>query len=484
MQAKGNAGWLKKAATALILGAMLVSPGAGKTSAAAEVTGVSWKYQLDFMAVSNDRAMQQAQALMWPMNEQGVTTTLADLAGSNYRLEISGKGSIEQARQAIHSELLADFTGGAAEVTIDLPAEASKDVTIKLQSNPSTGYRWDFSASGSSGFIEKNEGTCTYTTTSLGSTCAQTVTVQGVEDERGKVSLQYRRPFEAEEKPTRHLQMIVASTSTEIDLSDPYPRIAGEQSLLKEAEAGNAIAEIPLTQALPAALDWREAGIVPPIRNQGGCGSCWAFGTVGVMESAIAKSGGPLLDLSEQFLVSCNTYGWSCRYGGLTAHMFHYNKYGFNQSKIGAVLEVDDPYTASDSECTTDYFHPYKLSGWQFVPGSGNDWMMPTVNQIKNAIATYGPVTAGIYVGEAFQRYTGGIFNINEAGNGYPNHQIILVGWNDAGGYWIVRNSWGMNWGEDGYMRITYGTSLVGTGTSWVVWNYSGNKMYLPIIQE
>jgi hypothetical protein len=259
----------------------------------------------------------------------------------------------------------------------------------------------------------------------------------------------------------------------EIDLTNPHAQaISSQAGLSASLHTSNPIDEIPLKGALPTSWDWRTSGIVPAPRDQGDCGGCWAFGTVGIMESAIAKLGGPLTDLSEQFLVSCNKSGWSCD-GGLTAHMYHFDTLGLNQTAIGAVLEADDPYTATDGSCTVPYNHPYILSGWQFIVP--NEWTMPTVDQIKNAIYTYGPVTAGVCVGSAFQSYTGGIFSTDETsvcpGDTFQtNHQIILVGWDDNGGYWIMRNSWGSGWGESGYMRIAYNTSRVGEGTSWVTW--------------
>jgi hypothetical protein len=97
---------------------------------------------------------------------------------------------------------------------------------------------------------------------------------------------------------------------------------------------------------------------------------------------------------------------------------------------------------------------------------------MPTVDQIKSAIYTYGPVTAGVCAGSAWDDYSGGVFSTNETSqcDGGTNHQIILVGWDDnsGNGYWILRNSWGAGWGINGYMYITYNTSRVGEGTSWV----------------
>jgi len=231
--------------------------------------------------------------------------------------------------------------------------------------------------------------------------------------------------------------------------------------------------------ALPTAYDWRNYGIVPAVRDQGSCGSCFAFGTVGVMESAMMKSGSPNTDLSEQFIVSCNQDGWNCDNGGLTAHKYHYNVLGKNQNVIGAVLEADKPYTATNGTCTVAYNHPHKLTGWQFITGS--EFTVPTTDQIKQAIYTYGPITAGVCVGSGWNSYTGGVYTTDDYCGGGTNHQIILVGWNDATQSWILRNSWGPSWGEGGYMRIKYNISRVGEGTSWVTYASANSNIPTPI---
>lgn len=108
---------------------------------------------------------------------------------------------------------------------------------------------------------------------------------------------------------------------------------------------------------------------------------------------------------------------------------------------------------------------------------------MPTNDQIKNAIITYGAVTAGVCVDNGWYTYSGGVYNpTSNVCGGSTNHQIVLVGWNDATQSWILRNSWGPSWGESGYMRIRYnptGTnSRVGEGTSWI--KYVGTAPTTP----
>ncbi len=223
-------------------------------------------------------------------------------------------------------------------------------------------------------------------------------------------------------------------------------------------------------QALPSSLDWRSSNGVTPIKNQGNCGDCWAFGTVGPLESQILLKDGVTVDLSEQYLLSCNVSGWSCN-GGWWAHDYHLNVSGQDNNGPGAVLEASKPYTATDSGCGGPYNHPYKLTNWAYV---GSEEAVPSIDAIKQAIYNYGPISAAIYVGPKFQAYSGGIFNTSESGQ--VNHAIVLVGWvDDLGtdnGYWILRNSWGTSWGESGYMRIRYGMSQVGYAANFV--EYAG----------
>lgn len=213
--------------------------------------------------------------------------------------------------------------------------------------------------------------------------------------------------------------------------------------------------------ALPSTWDWRAHQGVTGVRNQGACGSCWAFGTIASFESNLMIKQQLNTDLSEQHLVSCNTMGYGCD-GGWWAHDMLKNP--------GAVLESDFPYVASDVSCGSGYSYPYQLGGWSYVDG---DNQVPSVDKIKDAIYNYGPVCVAVYVGSAFQAYTGGVFDKDEAGGSsifgctcnppqQPNHAVTLVGWDDSKGAWIMKNSWGTGWGENGYMYIKYNISLIG----------------------
>lgn len=232
------------------------------------------------------------------------------------------------------------------------------------------------------------------------------------------------------------------------------------------------------TSTLPDSFDWREeAGGLPPIKNQDGCGSCWAFGTVAPLECNIKIKEGITEDLSEQWLLSCNTDGYSCN-GGWWCHEY-FKPNGAKTDPCGdsgAVLEQYFPYVAYDAPCNCPYPHDYFINDWAYV-GPVDD--VATVEQIKQAIYTYGPVSVAVCVNSAFQGYSGGIFSGPTCHS--INHAVALVGWDDdqgTNGVWFLRNSWGSGWGEGGYMRIEYGVCDVGYRTVRI--NYIGSQNYPP----
>lgn len=229
------------------------------------------------------------------------------------------------------------------------------------------------------------------------------------------------------------------------------------------------------TVDISAVFDWRELDACTPIKDQSACGACWAFAAAAVVESAVLIHTAEEEDISEQWLISCTDAG-SCN-GGWYGQAFDY----FISTpdycdQTGAVLEEDLPYEAdSETPCDCGYAYHYTLSSWA-SPGS-------SIEDIKRAIVEYGPVAVGVYTDEVFQSYKSGVFNASAEGG--INHAVVLVGWDDNQGdqgIWFLRNSWGSGWGENGYMRIEYGCSGVGTAPAYVVFpsDNDPNQLNVP----
>lgn len=213
---------------------------------------------------------------------------------------------------------------------------------------------------------------------------------------------------------------------------------------------------------LPAKFDYRDMvpGGLTPIKNQGSCGSCWAFASAGVFENVLRIRDGVEKDLSEQYLVSCNTLGYSCG-GGWWAHDLH--------QQYGLVPEDNFPYEASDLSCKQNLPHEEKITSWAFVTNQDD---LPSVDALKNALYTYGPLAVTVVAsGGSFSSYKSGIYN-DCSGSTSVDHAVVLVGWDDTNGegHWIMRNSWGLNWGEQGYMKIKYGCNAIGYAASFIVY--------------
>jgi cathepsin L len=211
-----------------------------------------------------------------------------------------------------------------------------------------------------------------------------------------------------------------------------------------------------LQVAAATAWDWRTVKRVTPVRNQGRCGSCWAFGTVAAYESSyLIRNNLLAADASEQSVVSCSGAG-TCG-GGWWAFNYFIAK--------GDATEARYPYTATTGVCKTGIPVSYRAVTFGYVIPTGGK---PTVAQMKAALVKYGPLAITVYVSPAFQAYTGGTFN-EHYNTTNINHAITLVGWNDTKRAWLIKNSWGPYWGEGGYMWIDYTSNNVGKGASWVM---------------
>jgi predicted secreted protein len=340
---------------------------------------------------------------------------------------------------------------------VDLNGEV---LVLTLESNPSTGYGWQVRGL-DAGILRQLDVTewLPDTQGKLGGSGRQVLRFAAVGRGRATLNLVYARPWGTAVAPAK-------SFSLEVNAADPSRNVSYHQPAA--AQPLEAVTGGESLDALPSSYNWCNLGGCTAVRDQGNCGSCWAFGTVGPLESAILLQDGASKDLAEQYLVSCNTDGWGCD-GGWWAHDYHEWKYPAGEPGPGAVYEADFPYTATDAPCNGPYTHHETLADWVYI---GNDSSVPSTDAIKQAILDHGPVSAAVCVNSAFQSYTGGVFT----GSLFCfsiNHAIVLVGWDDSLGAWRLRNSWGPEWGEDGYMWIAYGKQYVGYSANYVVYNGS-----------
>jgi len=193
---------------------------------------------------------------------------------------------------------------------------------------------------------------------------------------------------------------------------------------------------------VPSSYDWRDHNAVTPVKDQGQCGSCWSFSATGAMEGAWAISTGDLVSLSEQLLVDCSTsYGNHGCNGGLMDDAF---EYAMDNSMC---TEASYPYTAKGGDCQK----------CETVVDISSCVDVTKNNQVdlKTAVSQ-GPVSIAIEADtKAFQLYTSGVLTGDACGTNL-DHGVLIVGYGEESGteYWLVKNSWGPSWGDDGYIKI------------------------------
>jgi len=243
--------------------------------------------------------------------------------------------------------------------------------------------------------------------------------------------------------------------------------VAGETSLsrLSHAERQSRLGLLPpvimegellieqfTPRALPSHIDWRDNGgnYVTPVRDQKSCGSCWAFATTAALESVTLRTlGTPGVDLNlaEQVLLSCSGAG-NCQQGGSIGSASAYIR------DTGLPLESCYAYTGANGTCSSACSNwqasSYKITSYSYVTSTS-----PTVETLKNALYSYGPLVTTMQVYSDFDSYESGIYSY-VTGYYRGGHAILLVGYDDPGQYFICKNSWGTWWGDSGFFKIAY----------------------------
>ena len=215
--------------------------------------------------------------------------------------------------------------------------------------------------------------------------------------------------------------------------------------------------------AAPDSWDWRDKGYVSHVKDQASCGSCWAFSTMANLEGQYYKTKGTMVTLSEHILVDSDTIDSACN-GGLMEYAFTWLK-----QNGGIMTDADYPYVGYKQSCKTDpsKYIDMKVTGYKKLGSSSSTWSPVDEDEIKEFLYETGPLAVALNA-NPLQTYSGGILDktSSQCPTSGINHAVTMVGYghDDASDkdYWIVKNSWGQNWGEQGYFRIKRGSGTCG----------------------
>ncbi len=263
---------------------------------------------------------------------------------------------------------------------------------------------------------------------------------------------------------------------TSMSLLTPEERRQRLGAFVPEYPEPEKLLKIQAKVSAPSQLDWRDFNgynWLTSIKNQGSCGSCWAFAVIGTVESIYKiERKNPSLqpNLSEQDLVSCcyECFPQTGCKGGYPSQAAEFIK------RQGVVTEECFPYQAKDVSCTRCYDWQFKLAkivDWGWVTTSTAD-----SNAIINAIQN-GPLSFYMEVYSDFYYYAGGVYEPTPTAKKEGGHAVVLLGYNSTENYWICKNSWGQNWGENGYFKIRMGVCETG---KWVLKAWGVNIIGKP----
>ncbi|XP_025756536.1 cathepsin L1 [Oreochromis niloticus] len=215
---------------------------------------------------------------------------------------------------------------------------------------------------------------------------------------------------------------------------------------------GSTFNGLPKGTVLSDTVDWREQGYVTKVKHQQQCGSCWAFSATGALEGQHFKKTGNLVSLSEQQLVDCtrNYFNQGCD-GGWMIPAFKYIK-----DNGGIQTEESYTYEAKDGRC-------HYNANFVGAQCSGYGTVKQDEEALKQAVAAIGPISIAVDAShESFQLYQSGVYVEERCSNNHFSHAMLIVGYGAEDGldYWLVKNSWGLDWGEEGYIKMVRNKSI------------------------
>ncbi|XP_037419440.1 ervatamin-B-like [Triticum dicoccoides] len=233
-------------------------------------------------------------------------------------------------------------------------------------------------------------------------------------------------------------------------------------------------------QPMPDSVDWRAKGAVTPVKNQGSCGSCWAFVAVAATEGLVKIATGNLISMSEQQVLDCTGGANTCTTGDVNAALNYITASG------GLQVERNYAYTGQQGACRSSRVGPNSAASVgapRFAILHGDE------GALQELVASQ-PVAVGVETESDFQHYMSGVYTGSSSCGQNLNHAVTVVGYGtDAGGqeYWDVKNQWGTAWGEGGYMRLARGSGTncgVATHAYYPTYNFSSRGgMYRDALQ-
>jgi cathepsin L len=260
-------------------------------------------------------------------------------------------------------------------------------------------------------------------------------------------------------------------------------------NFLKTLDAGH-----PLLATQPTSLPAQFQAPLTAVKNQGySCGSCWAFAAIAAYEAAYLKTNKKTIDVSEQEALDCTFFDNNCITGGWHESVLLY-------LKLEGLIGSDRyPYRETKQLCTANMARDYYALNWDYVQGAVSDSFIPPDAALKQALYRYGALATAVLThsddpnfknwdgyakrfganepNPRWPDYRNGVFDgtptkeLKGPDIGRADHEVLMYGWDDTlgdHGCWLIKNSWGIDWGDEGLMKLPYGSCNIGFAASWV----------------